>query len=154
VGQVITIALRVALLGVAAFVHAPCARAQVVPMAGLHYDKPTKLSVALAVMRPTDTTQEAWVFAAAEPGIAGGRLSVGYVTWFNEHFWTTTLVRATLLRTWGSPWDAPADVTYLGGELQLNPLFFLGLRAGLFFPAGDDRGGPRRLTTFGVAILL
>ena len=68
---------------------------------------------------------------SAEPGLGGGKVSAGYgaVTLYGH-----SLVRATILRTWGHPWHADPGKTYIGleGQTVVYPIPNSLVRAGIF----------------------
>ena len=98
---------------------------------------PQKLSLGLTAMlsrQPADyecvatCLYRGWRIQA-EPGLAGGQLSVGWASLVGDrkrkkHFLTDVYlgygVRATLLRTWGDAGVTPADQTFAGLEADFT----------------------------------
>ena len=57
-------------------------------------------------------------------------------------------IAGSLLRTWDDPWVAKQNVTYLGGELLLWPIVFVGPRVGLFHSVTGPSGSRKWLVAF------
>lgn len=111
------------------------------PLAGWHALGPVLLSVTavagfgtgdLNVPEPRTT----FVFAAVEPGIHAGRISLAAAHWLR---WEGGgILRATALRFWSG------NRTYLGAEAQwVISVLPLGIRVGAFRPT-KDTPGPRK----------
>ena len=111
------------------------------PLAGWHALGPVLLSVTavagfgtgdLNVPEPRTT----FVFAAVEPGIHAGRISLAAAHWLR---WEGGgILRATALRFWSG------KRTYIGGEAQwVISVLPLGVRVGAFRPT-TDTPGPRK----------
>jgi hypothetical protein len=80
----------------------------------------------------------------ADAGYGGGKLSLGMgarARVEDEGFRGTVGVglRASLVRTWGSPIATEPDVTYLGPELDLS-ILRINLTLGVLWRLGGDRG--------------
>jgi hypothetical protein len=94
------------------------------------------------------------VFAIAEPGWKGGRISLGYATekGVRESSMLTTL-RASLYRRWNSD-DANAGGTYIGMEGSAASLanIPLGLRVGVFTRIAGPTRAPRTLFSIDVPV--
>ena len=107
------------------------------PAVGVHAGTPQKASAALGVLIGTewqrngrDHSRNVAVFA--EPGLSAGRASLAYVEGGFGHFGSGFGVAATVLRTWDDPLNGRANTSYLGGEVLLWPIVFIGPRVGLF----------------------
>lgn len=96
---------------------------------GFHAGTPAVVSVAVAVARTVDPQPDGWqdLFLAVEPGLAAGRLSVGYAR-FAGNLATGYTLRATALRRWKD-----TAMNYVGAEGSLHMLF-MGPRVGVFIP--------------------
>jgi hypothetical protein len=68
----------------------------------------------------------------AEPGLSAGRASVAYVSHGFGSFGSGYGIIATALRTWRDPWVAKDNATYVGGEVLIWPIVFVGPRMGVF----------------------
>src|SRR4051812_46696815 len=112
-------------------------------LVGLHAGVPTKASVAIGTGRSVAGGR--LLFMMFEPGVAGGRASVGLADLRRR---PAPLLRATWLRTWGRPSGAGSNRNYLGPELQLLGRYGLGVRGGLLFPVG---GAPGPAASFGLS---
>ena len=112
-------------------------RTHVLPALGLHVGTPQKISVALGVVLGEDWQQAGHdhsrnVALFAEPGLGAGRVSLAYVDHGYARFGSGYGVAATVLRTWKEPWNVRPSTTFVGGELLLWPIVFIGPRIGLF----------------------
>jgi hypothetical protein len=112
-------------------------RAHVLPALGIHVGTPQKASVALGVVLGEDWQTNGHdhsrnVALFAEPGLSAGRASLAYVDHGYGTFGSGFGVAATVLRTWKDPWTVKPNVTYVGADLILWPIVFMGPRIGLF----------------------
>jgi hypothetical protein len=129
-------------------------RTHIVPALGLHVGTPQKASAAIGVLLGEDWQKNGRehsrnVAVFVEPGLAGGRASVAYVDHGYGAFGSGYGVAATVLRTWKEPWTVKPNVTYVGGELILWPIFFVGPRVGLLHSVtGPSTVDKRWLVTF------
>jgi hypothetical protein len=130
-------------------------RTHVVPGFGLRFGAPQKASVALGVVvgedwqsNGRDHSRNVGVFA--EPGLSAGRASLAYIHHGFGSFGSGYTVAASVLRTWRDPWWAKDNVTYVGGEISVWPIVFVGPRVGLFRSVGGNTAAsPKRwLVTF------
>jgi hypothetical protein len=87
-------------------------RLHVLPALGLHVGTPQKASVALGVVVGEDWQQ--------------------YVSHGFGSFGSGYGIIATALRTWRDPWVAKDNATYVGGEVLIWPIVFVGPRIGVF----------------------
>jgi hypothetical protein len=131
-------------------------RAHIVPAFGIRVGEPQKASVALGVVLGEDWQKNGRehsrnVALFAEPGIAGGRASVAYVDHGYGTFGSGYAIAATVLRTWDDPWAAKQNLTYVGGEVILWPIVFIGPRVGLLH-AINTSADKRWLVTFDFGI--
>jgi hypothetical protein len=111
-------------------------RTHIVPAFGIRAGSPQKASVALGVVLGEDWQKNGRehsrnVALFAEPGIAAGRASLAYVEHGYGTFGSGYALAATVLRTWENPWTAKPNLTYVGGEVILWPIVFVGPRLGL-----------------------
>jgi hypothetical protein len=112
-------------------------RLHVLPALGLRVGTPQKASAAFGVVVGQDWQQNGRdhsrnVALFAEPGISGGRASVAYVYHGYGGFGSGLGVAASVLRTWKDPWTVRQNQSYVGGEVILWPIVFVGPRVGLF----------------------
>lgn len=112
-------------------------RTHVVPALGVRFGTPQKASAALGVVvgqdwqkNGRDHSRNLALFA--EPGVSGGRASFAYVSHGYGTFGSGFGVAATVLRTWNDPWTVKQNQSYMGGEIILWPVVFIGPRIGLF----------------------
>lgn len=104
---------------------------------GWHMGGPVRASLAGGLLfQPRQADDSRGVLALVEPGLRGGRISLGYEVAFGS-LGTFVSGRASVLRTW----KVTTPRTYTGVELQLLPLFAMGGRLGAFVPTA----GPRRV---------
>jgi len=111
-------------------------RFHVLPALGVQFGSPQKVSAALGIVVGEDFVSEGRdhsrnIALFAEPGLAGGRASLAYVSHGYGSFGSGFGLAATVLRTWKNPWQIDPDQTYVGGEVLLWPILFVGPRIGL-----------------------
>ena len=151
----------VAILGLSMPLHAQrtedtIPRSHIVPAFGIRAGTPQKASVALGVLLGEDWQQNGRehsrnVALFVEPGLAGGRASLAYVEHGYGAFGSGYAVAATVLRTWKEPWTVKPNLTYVGGEVILWPIVFIGPRIGLL-RAINTTTDKRWLVTFDFGI--
>ena len=112
-------------------------RTHVLPALGLRVGTPQKASAALGVVVGQDWQKNGRdhsrnVALFVEPGLSGGRASLAYISHGWGAFGSGLGVAASGLRTWKDPWTVNDNQTYVGGELILWPIVFVGPRVGLF----------------------
>jgi len=110
------------------------------PVFGVHAGGPIRASLVAGVWIGDDPRREDanGVVAVVEPGLRGGRVSLGYA-YAVSNLGSFVTARASALRTWRVP-SGPR--TYVGGEVQLLPLLAFGPRLSAFVPADHE---PRRV---------
>jgi len=131
-------------------------RTHIVPAFGIRAGTPQKASVALGVLLGEDWQKNGRehsrnVALFAEPGIAGGRASLAYVEHGYGTFGSGYALAGTVLRTWEDPWTVKPNLTYVGGEVILWPIVFVGPRIGLLRAINTSRDR-RWLVTFDLGI--
>jgi len=109
---------------------------------GIHIGGPIRASVGLGAGRrlrcsaDDACSRETIGFVSAEPGLRGGRVSLGAgLRWGGLA--TSATARATFLQRWGSS----SDERYLGFEIGAAPVALVGFRLGGFRAMNRDRGG-------------
>jgi hypothetical protein len=123
------------------------ARLHVAPALGLRFGEPQKASFAAGLLVGVDWqgthhdhSRNGTIFL--EPGLSAGRASIAYVDHGYGSFGSGYGIAATLLRTWEDPWAAKENSTYVGGEVILWPIVFVGPRVGLFRSiSGEAKSG-------------
>jgi len=123
------------------------AHLHIAPALGLRFGEPQKASFAAGLLvgldwqgTRRDHSRNGAVFL--EPGVSAGRASVAYVEDGYGSFGSGYGVAATVLRTWEDPWAAKENSTYVGGEVILWPIVFVGPRVGLFRSiSGEAKSG-------------
>jgi hypothetical protein len=103
---------------------------EVVPVWGVHVGTPEKVALTAGAMLDYARRSCWWCFFDShgpvlefESGIGGGRVNLGY-TWSNLRSESGLQevglsLKASLLRTWGTPWATEVDRTYAGVEAQI-----------------------------------
>jgi hypothetical protein len=86
------------------------------------------------------------VFVQVEPGIGGGKASLGVAT-SNSMFGMAA--KGSVVRTWGKTWGTQPDATYVGGELEFAA--FIKLNAGWLWKTGSS-AGKRSMFTWGIGL--
>jgi hypothetical protein len=120
-------------------------------MLGFHYGFPLKWSGVLAAQLPASFGGDK-TFIAAEPGIGGGRASLGAYKLTGD-LGSGYVARASFLRTNGNPWRTSPNSSIAGAEFQIMPIFITGVRVGGFVRLGQ-RSGPRGLLTADISLML
>lgn len=117
-------------------------RTHIFPALGVHVGSPQKVSAALGVVLGEewqkdgrDHTRNVALFA--EPGLGAGRASLAYVDHGYGAFGSGFGLAATVIRTWKEPWTVTKNQTYVGADLILWPIVFVGPRIGLFRNVSD-----------------
>jgi hypothetical protein len=110
---------------------------QFLPALGVQVGTPQKVSAALGVVFGEEFSRGGHdhsrnIALFAEPGLGAGRASIAYVDHGYGSFGSGFAVAGTVMRTWRQPWQLDANQTYVGGELLLWPIVFVGPRVGLF----------------------
>jgi hypothetical protein len=128
-------------------------RTHVLPAWGLHAGEPQKASAALGVVLGEDwqaarRDHSRNVALFAEPGLAAGRASIAYVDKGYGSFGSGFGIAASLLRTWNDPWVAKENVTYVGADVLLWPIVFVGPRVGLFHSVTGPSGSRKWFVAF------
>lgn len=116
-------------------------RLRFIPALGLHAGTPQKLSAAIGVglgveWQKSGRDHSRNVALFAEPGLSAGRASLAYVD--NGRFGSGFGIAATALRTWKEPWTVKPNVTYVGGDVLVWPIVFMGPRIGVFRRIAGD----------------
>jgi hypothetical protein len=133
-------------------------RGHIMPGLGVHVGVPQKASVGVGVILGEDwqTTnghdRSRNVALFAEPGIAAGRASLAYLDHGYGSFGSGFGIAATVLRTWKDPWNAKPNVTYVGSEVFLWPVFLTGPRIGLFHSVAGTTRANRWLVSASIGI--
>ena len=129
----------------------------IAPALGLRVGAPQKASAALGLLVGVDWQQDhrdhsrnGTIFV--EPGLSAGRASIAYVDHGYGSFGSGFGLAATALRTWEDPWGARQNSTYVGGELILGPIVFVGPRVGLFRNVAGDGGSKKWFFSFDFGI--
>lgn len=133
------------------------ARMHIWPAVGIHAGIPQKASAALGVLVGADWQRNGRdhsrnVALFAEPGLAAGRASLAYVEGGYGHFGSGFGVAATLLRTWKDPLTAKPNMSYVGGEVLLWPIVFIGPRVGLFHTVSGTETNKRWFVSLDLGI--
>ena len=133
------------------------AHLHVAPALGLRVGAPQKASAAVGLLAGVDWQKDhrdhsrnAAIFV--EPGLSAGRASIAYVGHGYGSFGSGFGLAATALRTWEDPWGAKQNATYVGGELIVWPIVFIGPRVGLFRSVGNDVGSKKWFLSFDFGI--
>ena len=133
-------------------------RGHVVPAFGIRAGTPQKASAAVGVLlgeewqkNGREISRNVAIFL--EPGLSAGRASVAYVDHGYGAFGSGFGLAATVLRTWKDPWTVKPNVSYVGGEVILWPILFVGPRIGLLHSvSGPSSTDKRWLLSFDFGI--
>ena len=133
-------------------------RFRVMPGFGLRAGTPQKVSAAVGVVlgnewRSDGRDRSRNVAVFVEPGLAAGRGSVALVSEFGN-LGSGGGIAASVLRTWKDPL-APLTTnrTYVGADVFIWPVFFLGPRVGFFRPVtGPSKKGWFVVVDFGIGL--
>jgi hypothetical protein len=83
-----------------------------------------------------------------EPGVAGGKLSLGYARGLFPY--AGAGVKASLLHTWGRPLVTEPRQTYAGVEVEAS--FFVKVSLGVMWRVDGTSDAPRTMVTAGIGI--
>jgi len=116
-GRMLTLALLIVMVE-AAFPQRVTAQWRSETLLGARFGPPLRAGLAVGVVygNRSRIAEFAGPIVIAEAGLGGGRLSAGYLLAFP--FVSGVEVLGSAVRTWGSPWNADANTTMLGGELR------------------------------------
>lgn len=102
-------------------------RAEARPVWGVEWNSPQRAAASLGLLLGDahgdgfDLGRNLWL-VQVQPGQGGGRVSVGFAPFAagsSGLVFAGVAVKATLLRTWGSPLGVPPDQTYAGAQLDV-----------------------------------
>ena len=126
------------------------------PALGLRIGEPQQASVAIGLLAGSrwqahgrDHARDVALFV--EPGLSAGRASLGYAA-YGRGLGSGGSITATALRTWRNPWGVKPNVTYVGGELFVWPLMFIGPRVGVFHSIAPGNAANRWLVSFDLGV--
>ncbi len=130
-------------------------RSHIFPAIGVHVGAPQKASAAVGVVLGEDWQRNGRdhsrnVALFAEPGLGGGRASLSYLRHGYGSFGSGFGVGATVLRTWKDPWTVKPNLTFVGADVLLWPVVFIGPRVGAFRLVSGNGGQKKWLFTFDV----
>lgn len=103
------------------------AQAEARPVWGIEWNSPQRAAASFGLLLGDahgdgfDLGRNLWL-VQVQPGIGGGRVSVGFAPFAagsSGLVFAGVAVKATLLRTWGSPTGAPPDHTYAGAQVDV-----------------------------------
>jgi hypothetical protein len=107
------------------------------PGFGLRIGEPQQASLAAGIIvgrqwqrRGHEHSRDVALFV--EPGLGAGRASFAYIEYGHGNFGSGAAIALTALRTWRDPWGVQPNVSYVGGELFVWPVVFVGPRIGVF----------------------
>lgn len=105
-----------------------------------------------AIDPPADDSNETHipngVLIQIEPGVGGGRLSLGLAKGLLPM--AGAGVKASILRTWGKPLFTEPNQTYAGVEMDAS--FFIKLSLGAMARLGGSESAPRLIVTGGIGL--
>jgi hypothetical protein len=121
-------------------------------MVGIQVSAPQKVALGAGLVFPWRRTMESFsgVLAAAEAGVGGGRMSIGVATYTAPKVVGAQL-RASILRTWESPWKVAPRQTFAGPEARLT-LGFLTVGGGGYWRVSGNAPGDERLISFSLGL--
>jgi hypothetical protein len=128
---------------------------RVFPALGIHAGTPQKVSAAVGVGLGVEWQRDGRdhsrnVALFAEPGLSAGRASVAYIN--QGRFGSGYGVAATVLRTWDDPWTVKQNTTFVGGDVLLWPIVFLGPRIGVFRRIAGDQASRKWFISLDIGI--
>ena len=90
------------------------------------------------------------------PGIAGGRLGIGYQGIFSprsmKDFGVFSEARVVLLRTWGNPLSTVSNRTFVGAEIRSSLSFLINLGIGYYTQISDSNSDREQFYGFHIGI--
>jgi hypothetical protein len=137
-GGLAALVLLMVMLG-AAFPQRAAGQWRAETLVGARFGPPLRAGFAVGVVygNTSRIAQFAGPIALAEVGLGGGRVSAGYFLAFP--FVSGVEALGSVVRTWGSPVQADANVTMVGGELRAIG-FAVNVGLGIFRPIGGAEG--------------
>ena len=123
----------------------------ILPITSIECGSPDRWSITSRYvhMFQTDRDNKTWLHnlsISLSPGIAGGRLGIGYQGIFSprsmKDFGIFAEARAILLRTWGNPLSTVPNRTFIGVEIRSSLSFLINLGIGYYSQisvSNDDR---------------
>ena len=128
---------------------------QLFPCAMVRYSTPIKVSGVFGItfMQLHGNHSYSGFFTQIEPGIAGGKLNVGYR--YGKHQFLPLFnigLAASLMQTWSNPLqDVEGGQTYIGLELS-GAFSMLGLNSGLFRHIAGDNENSEWIFSLGIGV--
>lgn len=121
-------------------------------MVGLQISAPQKIALGGGFVVPLRRTMESFsgLLAAAEVGVGGGRLSIGAASYAAPKVVGAQL-RASVLRTWASPWKVAPRQTFVGPEARLT-FGFLTVGGGGYWRVSGRAPGDERFAAFSLGL--
>jgi hypothetical protein len=123
---------------------------------GARYSRPQQASASITVMRAmeSDTGLVTGWFLQAEPGLDGGKLSIGIGGFSASDHWALPPmfaigVKASAMRTWGSPRGLTPRETLFGPEVDIT-IFYLKISAGVLVRVAGSSQQSRASFTWGI----
>lgn len=123
---------------------------------GARYSRPQQVSASITAMRAmeSDTGLVTGWFLQAEPGLDGGKVSIGIGGLSASGHWGVPPmfaigVKASGMRTWGSPRGLRPRQTLLGPELDIT-IFYVKVSAGVLVRLAGASQQSRTSFTWGI----
>lgn len=133
------------------------ARVRVMPGFGLRAGTPQKASAALGLVvgrewRADGRDRSRNVALFVEPGLSAGRASLAVVSEFGN-LGSGIGLGASVLRTWKDPLTLETNRTFVGADLFVFPVFFIGPRVGVYRQVSTPtRAGWFIVVDFGIGL--
>ena len=121
----------------------------IVPITSIEWGTPDRWSITSRYvhMFQKDRNNKTWLHnlsISLSPGIAGGRLGIGYQGIFSprsmQDFGVFSEARIVLLRTWGNPLTTTANRTFVGAEIRGSLSFLFNLGIGYYTQISESNG--------------
>ena len=121
----------------------------IVPITSIEWGTPDRWSITSRYVHlfREDRNNKTWLHnlsISLSPGIAGGRLGIGYQGIFSprsmQDFGVFSEARIVLLRTWGNPLTTTANRTFVGAEIRGSLSFLFNLGIGYYTQISESEG--------------
>jgi hypothetical protein len=133
----------------------------ILPITSIEWGTPDRWSITSRYvhMFEKDRDNKTWLHnlsISLSPGIAGGRLGIGYQGIFSPRsmpdFGVFSEARAVLLRTWGNPLSTVTNRTFVGAEIRSSLSFLINLGIGYYKQISDANGNRKDFYAFHVGV--
>ena len=133
----------------------------ILPITSIEWGTPDRWSITSRYvhMFEKDRDNKTWLHnlsISLSPGIAGGRLGIGYQGIFSPRsmpdFGVFSEARIVLLRTWGNPLSTVPNRTFVGAEIRSSLSFLINLGIGYYTQISGSNSDREQFYGFHIGI--